>query len=52
MRRKEKRSFLFFTLFFIMIVSLLISLNSSAFGEEKKDLPGAEYPSHLNTLEW
>ena len=39
MRRKEKRSFLFLTLFFIMIVSLLISLNSSAFGKEKKDLP-------------
>jgi uncharacterized membrane protein len=40
MRRKEERSVLFSTLFFIVPMVLLISLYSSAFCEEKKkDLP-------------
>ena len=39
MKRKEERSFLFLPLFFILVMVLPISLNSSAFGEEKKDLP-------------
>lgn len=40
MTRKVERSFLFSSLFFIVVMVLLISLNSSAFSEEKKkDLP-------------
>ena len=39
MKRKEERSFLFLPLFFIVVMVLPISVYSSAFGEEKKDLP-------------
>lgn len=40
MTRKVERSFLFSSLFFIVVMVLLISLNSSAFSKEKKkDLP-------------
>jgi len=39
MKRKEERSFLFLPLFFILVMVLPISFYSSAFGEEKKDLP-------------
>jgi len=39
MKWKDERSFLFLPLFFIVVMVFPILLNSSAFGEEKKDLP-------------